>query len=138
MKITVDTNILVSSTFWSGDSDRILEKAETKEIELVLSEDILNEFSKVLDYEEIQNKIRDKNLGMRRTVEKITSISTIVKPRQRLEVIKEDPDDNIILECAIEGNVDYIVSNDKHLLKLEEFEGIKIIKPEEFLKILNK
>jgi len=131
MKITTDTNILVSSIFWSGDSDKILEKVEKKEVELVLSEDIINELLKVLDYKEIQNKIKDKNLEMRRTVEKIVSISTIVEPKQKLGIVKEDPDDNIILECAIEGNVDYILSNDKHLLKLEEFREIKIIKPEE-------
>lgn len=138
MKITIDTNILVSSTFWSGDSDRILDKAEKREIELVLSEDIISEFLKVLDYEEIQSKIQNKNLEMRRSIEKIASISTIVEPKQKLYVIKDDPDDNIILECAIEGSVDYIVSNDKHLLKLGEFQGIKIVKPDEFLNIINK
>jgi len=138
MKITVDTNILVSSTFWSGDSDRILEKVEKKEIELVLSEEIISEFLKVLDYEEIQNKIKNKNLEMRRTIEKIVSISTIVEPKEKLSIIKEDPDDDIILECAVEGNVDYIISKDKHLLKIENFRGIKVIKPEELLKILRE
>ncbi len=133
MKITADTNILISSTFWEGDSDKILEKVENKEIELVLSKEIIEEFSEVLKYDEIQDKIKDKNLEMKRTVEKITFLSTIVEPKEKLDVVKEDIDDNKILECAIEGNVDYIISNDKHLLKIKEFRGIKIIKPEEFL-----
>ena len=137
MKITTDTNILISSTFWSGDSDKILEKVENKEFELILSKEIIEEFFKVLGYAEIQNKIKNNNLEMQRTIEKITSISTIVEPKQKLDIVKEDSDDNIILECAIECNVDYIITNDNHLLKIKEFEGIKIIKPEEFLRKIN-
>lgn len=133
MRITVDTNILVSATFWSGASDRIIEKAEKKEIEIILSKDIMEEFAKVLDYKYIQDKIKDKNLEMNRTIEKITAISHFVEPKEKLHVVKDDPDDDIILECAKEGKVDCIITNDKHLLKIKEFEGIKILKPEEFL-----
>ena len=81
MKIVVDTNVLVSSTFWYGSSNKIIEKVENKEIELILSREIIEEFMNVLDYEEIQQKIMDKNLEMKRTVEKIVSISTIVEPK---------------------------------------------------------
>ncbi len=138
MKITVDTNILVSATFWTGASDRILEKAEKKEIEIVLSQEIMKEYIKVLNYKEIQDKIKDKNLEMNRTVEKITAISKFVEPKEKLQVVKDDPSDDKFIECAKTGNVNYIVSNDKHLLKLKEFEGIKIITPEEFLKKIEK
>ncbi|MEK6859559.1 MAG: putative toxin-antitoxin system toxin component, PIN family [Nanoarchaeota archaeon] len=135
MKITTDTNVLISSTFWSGDSDRILEKVENKEIELVLSKEIIEEFSKVLEYKEIKDKIKDKNLEMKRTVEKIISLSTIIVPSLKFNEINEDPSDNIILDCAVEGNVDFILSQDKHLLNLKEFRGIKIINPADFLNL---
>ncbi|MFH0752719.1 MAG: putative toxin-antitoxin system toxin component, PIN family [archaeon] len=91
MKITADTNVLVSATFWYGDSNRIIEKVERKEIELVLSKEILEEFSAVLDYKEIKDKIKGKGLEMKRTVEKIASISTIVKPKERVELIERIP-----------------------------------------------
>ena len=136
MKITADTNILISAIFWLGKSNEIIKKVENKEIELILSIEIINELTKVLDYEEIKNKIRDKGLEIRRTVEKIISISTIVEPLAKIEIIKEDIEDNIILECAKEGNADYIISQDKHLLKLRQFENIKIITPEEFLRLI--
>ena len=42
-------------------------------------------------------------------------------------------DDNMVINCAVEGNVDYVVTQDEHLLKIKEFKGIKIVKPEEFL-----
>lgn len=133
MRITTDTNVLLSSSFWKGASFTILERVEQKEIELILSEEIIEEFTRILQYEEVQKKIKDKNLEMRRSVEEIISIATIVEPKEKLKVVKDDPDDNKILECALEGNVDYIITKDNHLLKLKEFRRIKIITPEEFL-----
>jgi len=138
MKITTDTNVLISSTFWEGASDKIMQKVENREVELVLSKELISEFTKVLDYDEIKDKIKDKNLEVRRSVEKIVSISTIVEPKQRFEIVKNDPDDNIVINCAVEGNVDYTVTQDDHLLKIKDFKGIKIVKPEEFLDILSK
>jgi len=135
MKITIDTNVLISGSLWKGASDKILERIENKEIELVLPKEIIEEFSEVLNYEEIQNKIKDKNLEMKRTLEKIISISTIVEPKLKFDTVKDDSDDNKILECAFEGKVDYIISKDNHLLNLKEVQGIKILTPEEFLKI---
>jgi len=135
MKITIDTNVLISGSLWAGASDKILEKIENKEIELFLSKDIIGEFSEVLNYEEIKKKIRDNGLELRRTIEKVISISTIIEPLEKFDIVKEDPDDNKILECAVEGKVDYIISQDKHLLKLNEFKNIKRITPEEFCNI---
>ena len=137
MKITVDTNVLISSTFWNGASEKIIKKVEEKEIELVLSGEIIKEFSRVLGYKEIQDKIKNKNLEMKRDIEKVISISTIVEPQQEFNIIKEDRDDNTILECAFEGNVSYIISQDNHLLRLKEFREIKIVNPEEFLKVFS-
>ena len=133
MKITSDTNTLISATFWSGSSDKIISQADVKEIELVLSNDIIKEYGEVLNYKEIQDKIKDKKLEMKRTVGKIISISTMVIPKEKVNIIKDDPDDNAILECAKAGNVDFIISNDKHLLKLKKFENIPILTPDEFV-----
>ena len=135
MKITVDTNILVSATFWQGSSNSIMEKVECGEVELVLSKDILNEFSAVLLYPEIQEKIKNKHLEMNRTIAKVVSVSTIIEPELKLDEIKDDPDDNKILECAVAGGVDFIVSNDKHLLKLKKVQGIPIITSDEFIQM---
>ena len=137
MKITADTNVLVSATFWYGASEKIISKVEAKEICLVLSEEIIKEYSDVLDYKEIKDKIQDKRLVMIHTINKIISISNIIDPKIKLSIIKEDPDDNKILECALSANVDYIVSNDKHLLKLKEYKNIPIITPDNFLKFLD-
>ena len=136
MKITVDTNILISATFWDGASAEIIDKVEDKKVDLVLSGEIIKEYSEVLNYKEIQDKIKNKNLEIKKSVGKIISISKIVIPKGKLNVVKDDPEDDKILECAVEGNVDYIISYNKHLLKLKKFKEIKIITPEEFLKLI--
>lgn len=129
MKAVFDTNVLISATFWNGDSNKAVERAESKEIELVLSKEIIEEFSRVLGYKEIQDKIISKNLEMNRTVEKVTSISTIVEPKEKFNIIKDDHDDDKFLDCAYEAKADFIVSQNKHLLNIKEFKGIQIITP---------
>ena len=135
IRITVDTNVLVSATFWYGASYRIIELVEKGKVELVLSEAIIQEFSAVLEYEEIKKKIVNKRLLMLRAVEKLVLMSKILVPAIKIAVVKEDPDDDKVLECAVAGNVDYLVSKDNHLLKIIKYGKIKIVSPEEFLNL---
>ena len=136
IRITVDTNILISASFQHGLPEKIINKAENRELILVLSEKILEEYNKVLNYEEIKEKIQGKDLEMKQALLRIGMIAEIVEIKSKIKLIKEDPSDNKIIECAVDGKVDYIISKDNHLLKHKEYKGIKIITPEEFLKII--
>ena len=138
MRFVADTNVLISATFWKGDSFKIIEKVEDKEIELILSEAIIKEYNRVLNYEEIQEKIKDNSLDTRFVLEELIEMAVIVDPKKKLKVVKDDPDDDKFLETALEGNADYIVSQDKHLLKLKEFRGIKIVNEREFLRRIQR
>ena len=73
---------------------------------------------------------------MLKIAQKVISNSQVVEPSAKLNIIKEDSDDNKVLECAKEGKAEYIITNDNHLLKLKEFEGIRIITPAEFFKLI--
>ena len=73
---------------------------------------------------------------MLKVVQRVINNSKIVEPSVKLDIVKDDSNANKVLECANEGKVDYIITNDGHLLKLKEFEGIKIVTPTEFLRIL--
>lgn len=137
MRIVADTNVLISATFWKGDSFKIIEKVENKEIELIISKEIIEEYANVLNYEEIREKVKTKSLAARFTIGAIIGMATIVQPKEKVDIIKEDSDDNKFLEAALEGKADFIISQDNHLLKIREFKGIKILKPEEFLKRLD-
>jgi len=136
MRVVLDTNVLISGTFWTGDSFRVLEGIDQGKAEIIISEELISEYDDVLTREEIAEKIENKSLVIRDIVQKVISRAKIVEPSEKFDILKEDPDDNIILDCAFEGKVDFIVSQDKHLLRLGEFKGIKIVSPEEFLRRL--
>ena len=139
MKITLDTNVLVSGTFWEGEAFRIIQLIQQKRVQCFLSKDILQEYEAVLHSGEIVEKTYENHLSVKSAFIKALELCTIVEPKRRVAVVKEDPADNMILECAIEANVDYLITYDaKHLLKLGEFEGIKIISPAQFLRIIEK
>ena len=80
-------------------------------------------------------KIKLSDDMIKEWVDLIVRNSIIVEPKEKISIIKDDSKDNIFIETAVAGSVDYIVSQDNHLLKLREFRGIKIITPEEFLKL---
>lgn len=136
MRITLDTNVLVSGTFWTGASFRILDLVDRKKLRSISSKEIIEEYYKVINSDEIIDKIEKKKLIMYKLTEKIIKNSEITEPRTKLSIVKEDPDDNRVLECAKEGEVDYIITQDEHLLKLKKFENTPILKPYDFLKLL--
>jgi uncharacterized protein len=129
-KVTLDTNILVSALGWRGNPHRILQKVVNGEIELFVSHEQFEELTKVLNYPKFdfteEQKERFKAL--------ISAIATFVEPKTRLDIVKEDPSDNRILECAQVADVDFIVSGDEHLLHLGNLGRIRIVKASEFLR----
>ena len=137
-RIVMDTNVLVSGTFWQGASARIIRMIEEQKLVLVLSEDILREYDKVMHYDEIRLKV----LHHQERVDAVQKIMRLGQMTVRTEMIKEvmnDPDDDKFLEAAIAGNAEYIITQDKkHILPLKEFRGIKIVTPEAFLELAAK
>ncbi|MBI2141281.1 putative toxin-antitoxin system toxin component, PIN family [Candidatus Woesearchaeota archaeon] len=129
-KTTLDTNILISAFGWKGKPMQVLAMAVEGKFELVTSDKQFNELERVLDYP----KFRFTEKQKKRFKALILSVATLVKPKEKINAIKEDPDDNMILECGVAGKVDYIVTGDPDLLKLKEFRGIKIRTAKEFLK----
>jgi len=133
MKIVLDTNIFVSGIFWKGSSNKIITNWKEGKFILVTSLEAVSEIIKVLkDF-----KIKLSDDMVKEWVDLIVRNSIIVEPKERISIVKDDPKDNIFIETAVAGNVDYLISQDNHLLKLKEFRGIKIIAPEEFNKMCN-
>jgi len=132
MKVTVDTNFLISATQWDYSvAHKLLKKLILSDAEIFTTQDILDETAEVLERDFKYSKDEAKNI-----IEKILLFAKLIKPKQKVDVIKDDPDDNKVIECAIESSSDYIITYDGHLLKLKEYKGIKIVKPEEILKEL--
>ena len=133
MRAIIDTNVFVSGIFWEGNfCSQIIDKWKNKKFELVSSVEIIDEFVETLKNFKIQ--MPDEMIEEWRNL--IIESSVIINPKIKLNVIKEDPDDNKFLEAGISGNADLIISQDKHLLKLKEYQGIKIVSPEEALLLI--
>ena len=136
LKVVLDTNIWLSGTFWKGNPYRIIKLAEQKRIEVFITNAILEEIVDVLSREgKFQKYMEDSGVHTEQLIKIALSISELTSPRERLSVIKEDPDDDIILESAVDNGVEFIISGDEHLLKLKEYMDVKIITPARFLEI---
>ncbi len=128
-KVVFDTNVLISATLWENSvAQKFLFKCIKENAQIFSSQDIIEEYKEILarDFDYKEQEIGE-------ILEKILQIITLVNPKNKIEVIKEDADDNKIIECAVESKSEYIISYDKHLLKLKEYQEIKIIRPEEAL-----
>ena len=131
-KVVIDTNVFVSGLNFKGKPREILDLIWKEEIKVCISLFILRELEKVL--EEVFGWDKER-IGS--TVERIKDKTIEVQPKVKISVIREKNDDNRILECAVEGKAQYIVSGDKHhLLPLKEYQGINILSPAEFLEIM--
>ena len=133
MKTVLDTNVFISGIFWKGSSNKVITDWKEEKFILVTSLETIAEIIKIL--KDFKIKLSDELI--KEWVDLIVRNSMIVEPKEKIEAVKDDPKDNIFIETAVAGNVDYLVSQDNHLLKLKEFRGIKIITPEEFNKICN-
>lgn len=129
LKVVFDTNIYISAIHFQGSVPRkILELADAGHFHLLISKQIIAEVRGVL---RVKFKYDLARLDL--AEELIISISQVVDPRIKIKFIKEDPDDDKILECAVEGKADFVVSGDRHLLEIKEYKGIKIISARNFL-----
>ena len=129
MRIVIDTNLIIAARFNpKSASAKILEKAEKGKLELIWSDEMYREAMRIL-----QNVRADEKFYKR--IEKILNSSHKVTQLPRLNIIHEDPSDNMFLAAALQGSADYIVSNDRHLLRLKEFRSIPIVSSQQALQL---
>jgi len=130
MRVILDTNVFLSGIHWAGASSEVLRAWFLKKFTSVSSTEINRElFSQFRDF-----KIRMETEEIHFWESLILEKSELVVPNKKIDIVKDDPDDNKFIEAALEGKAEYIVTQDNHLLKIKEFKGIKIISPEEFIK----
>lgn len=132
-KVTLDTNIIISGIGFGGKPRKILQLMLDNKIEGVTSpillaelEDVISKkFPKLADHFEFINK-------------KIKRKLKTVRPKYTINILKKDPADNRVLEVAVQGKCNYVVTGDKELLDLGNYKGIKIVTAAQFLDILEK
>lgn len=128
IRVVPDTNILISSVFWRGKPFQVIKFGLERKYDLITSTEILEEF-----VDKMLNKFGFPEDRLAEQMDIIFAHFQIVPKISTVNVVR-DPKDNKVVETAIDGRANYIVSGDPDLTDLKEFRGIKILTPDEFLK----
>jgi uncharacterized protein len=128
MRIVADTNVIVSALVFGGVPRRVLELANSPVCELFYSEAIRVEVRRVL-----LEKFGWSDAKVDEVLPGLWMMGELVIPRYKVNAVVDDPDDNGILECALSASATFVVSGDRHLLRLRKYKSIAIVSPREFL-----
>jgi len=134
IRAVADTNVLVSAVIAKGNEYSLLKEAKLERFRLVLSPQIINELRGVIS----RQKFSFSGQQIESVIKQVISIAEIIITKSKVDVVKEDQADNRVIEAAIDGNGDYIVSGDKDLLRLQKFRNIKIISAAAFLRLISQ
>ena len=130
MRVVFDSNVYISAFVIPGSQgEQAFLLAQANRFELHTSVAILTETAGVL-----RRKFDQDEGDIKQALRQISRAAVVSKPLAKLRVV-EDDSDNRILECALEGRVDLVVTGDRHLLKLRRFEGIPIVRLADFLRL---
>ncbi|MBI3622054.1 MAG: putative toxin-antitoxin system toxin component, PIN family [Nitrospirae bacterium] len=134
VRVVLDSNVLISALHFGGKPEELLVLANEGSIALFLSSFILEETERVL-----REKLEWKEQAVRDAMAALKDAATIVHPTMTLEAVPQDETDNRILECAVEAHANFLVTGDqRHLLPLKQYKGIRILTPRECLDALVK
>lgn len=128
-RIVFDTNVLISAVFFKGKPAVILEAWRTGKLEIILSQEILEEYSKVLE----RLSERYPSIDTSGILSMFTTGCRMIEPEAIGKQICEDPEDDKFIAAAIGGEAETIISGDKHLLEVKGYSGIEILRPAEFI-----
>jgi len=130
-RVVFDTNVYISAFIHpAGLPFRIWRQAVEGRFVLLVSPAIMREVAKVLRRFEWQEHEIVRHLKL------VAKVAEIVTPAVTVDAVSEDETDNRILECAVAGGAHLVVSGDRHLLRLKSFEGIAIVRPIDFHRLL--
>ncbi len=128
IRVVLDTNVIVSALVFGGIPRGILELVEAGQCTFFYSEAIQSEVRRVLS-----EKFDWSEGTLREALPVLWSAGNLVLPREKIRAVWDDPDDDRILECAVEAQAQIIVSGDGHLLVLQKYRSILIVTPREFV-----
>lgn len=130
-RVVIDTNVWISAIVFGGQPRQVTDLVADKAVTPVISTGLLTELRR-----KIIDKFPDYIPGLERYEKLLKHYGILVKLGSHTVNISPDPDDNMFIETALIGGCDYIISGDRHLLELKSYEGIQIVKPVAFLKIV--
>jgi putative PIN family toxin of toxin-antitoxin system len=130
MKVVIDTNVFISS-FFGGNPRKIIDLWKKEKMTLCLSKDVLDEYIDVLQRVGLEDENEIEEL-LSLFAKGFNILFTTKTPKIR--AVKDDPDDDKFIECAVALKAEVIITGDKVLKAVGEYMGIKILTPQQFLK----
>jgi len=123
---------MISAIINDGTSRRLLREIIQGKHVLITSKQIINELEQVLS----RSKFKMSKDEVKKITDILTSSSDIIKIKSKFKIVRDDPDDDMFINTAHDGKVDYIISGDKDLLKIKKFRNVKMLTVNEMLEIL--
>lgn len=138
MRVVLDANIFISLLISrKGNPASIINKWLSGEFEVLISQPIVDEILWVTGYERLQKKYKKVRENRLEFVDLISEQGIWTEPTETLTVVTADESDNRYLECAISGGSAYVVTEDDHLLRVGNHQGISVITPAAFVTLLD-
>ena len=137
MRVVVDTNVAVSGLLWPGPPNQILKWARERILEIVACEQTTDELRRVLQYKRFAQRLSTLETNAAEVFAYFVNLALFVPtPELISNEIIEDPFDNIFLALASHNDARLIISGDRHLLDLREYEHIQIVTPSEACQVI--
>ncbi len=130
-KVVIDTNIYISAIFWGGKPREVIDLGRDENMLIFTSSDIEREIA-----EKLRTKFRLDDEETNQIISDFSTFTIPVKITKQIQAVPDDPDDDKFIECAVFCGADFIISGDQHLLRIKEYEGIKILTAAEFLPLI--
>jgi putative PIN family toxin of toxin-antitoxin system len=140
IRVVLDTNVFVSALLVPDSPPaRILEFALKGNLRLIVSPGIIKEIDLVFNYPKIKRSLKKHGLTnseVENTILHVLKVATITPGAEIASGVSQDPADDMVLSCAVEGQADFIISGDHDLIRLESYEGVRIVTPSTFLQLI--
>ena len=127
MRLVLDTNVVVSGLLWDGTPAQLLDAGQAGEVELCTSRVLLAELARILRRAKFATAIAASGSSFDELVLGYAELATLLEPASIAPTVLADPDDDNVLACALAAQADLIVSGDRHLLRLAQYEGTRIL-----------
>lgn len=142
IRAVFDTNVFISALFNpKRPPAQLLELALQGKIKFIVSPPLIAEIERVLAYPKVKKLLKKRKTNpaeIEKAMAKVLKLAVLTPGELRLEAIADDPADDMVLACALEGKADCIVSGDHHLLDLKNYQGVQIVSPAELLKMIGE
>jgi len=139
MKVVLDTNVIVSGLLWGGPPNRLLKWARDGVLEVVCCEEAIAEVKRVIEYPKFSRRISALEFSSQQIMAYLMNLVVHVpSPESVPAVISEDPSDDLFLALAVENRAHLIVSGDRHLLALKEYDHLPIVTPGEAVDVVKE